>query len=460
MRHSEIFDEFAKIAQEKGLISKSTPEEIKKKLEINPRMDSLDISAIEALYGVKPDAPSGMKYKRNIIEDAHQNPVVISPSYDKLNGLVENINERQNILRHIVQKTPNGHLTQRKYAEQQLLLSLVRIGNDLDNKHKEKLRVLADVCLEQATTITKKAIAPAVLATPILIGVAVILGAVYLQQHLPFTDEGFTKNHQKLIAEIDDLLDDNAGFFIGNTYSQNFLNQMRNFRQLLMNFFNTYQKVLPIINELQKPRTASELVELAKSQPGDTIVNAYRMFAKEAEEILPAIEQVIDNFRSKTYKSEQTKEKGVINDLIDRVRFLHGDGGLVADDFDDVMRALTPYKKSIQEILNILSKSKSLAENARQRMQEAVLERSEILPQPSKPETSTSYFSPESSEPETPTSDFSPQPSRPETPTSYFSPESPKPEAQPSTHKTRRGTEEVDEVARQLEQELSDIEIH
>lgn len=151
MRSSDIFERFAKIALDKGLITKASPEELKKKLEENPRMDSLDISAIEALYGVKPDLPKDMQYKKNIVEDAHPESVVVSPSHDKINGLVENINERQNILLRIVNKSPNGHAMQRKYAEKELLLSLVRIANDLDNTGKEELRKLADVCLEQTS---------------------------------------------------------------------------------------------------------------------------------------------------------------------------------------------------------------------------------------------------------------------------------------------------------------------
>ena len=156
MQRSDIFDSFTKIALEKGLIKKATPEELQKKLEENPRADSLDISAIEALYGIKPNTPKDMEYKRNIIEDAHPSAVIVSPSYDKLNGLVENVNERQDILIHIINKVPNGHLTQHKYAEQDLILSLVRLGNHLDNVGKDDLRALADVCLQQTSDDLKK----------------------------------------------------------------------------------------------------------------------------------------------------------------------------------------------------------------------------------------------------------------------------------------------------------------
>lgn len=151
MRKSEIFDSFVKIAQEKGLVSSEHKAEHTEKdfSETNPRMDSLSIEQISKLYNTKPELPKDMEYKRNIIEDAHPDSVVVSPSYDKLNGLVENENEGQNIRIRIVMKTPDGHLVNRKYANKNLVLSLVRVGNELDRCDNEELRKLADVCLEQ-----------------------------------------------------------------------------------------------------------------------------------------------------------------------------------------------------------------------------------------------------------------------------------------------------------------------
>jgi hypothetical protein len=143
----DIFEKYAELAMERGLVSKG--EDLKKKLEKNPRWDSQDISAIELLYGVKPDSPKEMEYKKNIVEIAHPNAVIVSPAHDALNGLVENLNERNNILINIVNKTPDGHLTGRKYASDELVRSLVRIANEMDNRDSEELRVLADTCIEQ-----------------------------------------------------------------------------------------------------------------------------------------------------------------------------------------------------------------------------------------------------------------------------------------------------------------------
>lgn len=157
MIRSDIFESFIKIAQKEGLISEADHAEHTEKdfHETNPRHDSLSIEQIGKLYNNKPSLPKDMEYEKNIMEDAHPDSIVISPSYDKLNGLVENENEGQNIRMRIVMKEPDGHLTQRKYAEKQLILSLVRVANELDNQNKEGLRILADTCLEQAS-IKKK----------------------------------------------------------------------------------------------------------------------------------------------------------------------------------------------------------------------------------------------------------------------------------------------------------------
>ena len=155
-RRSDIFDSYAKIAEEKGLISlaedepkSSKPKEsskIKKyKKDSYPRVGSDDISTIEALYNVKPS--SSYDYEDNIMEAAHKNPVVISPAYDRINGLVENNIERNNIMCNIALKPTVGTETRRRYADKELLMELIRVANDLDNRGLEDIRKIADACI-------------------------------------------------------------------------------------------------------------------------------------------------------------------------------------------------------------------------------------------------------------------------------------------------------------------------
>lgn len=368
MNRSEIFDNFVKIAQDKGMISEDAPEKAKKKLSKDHRADSLDISAIEALYGVKPNTPKDMEYKKNIIEDAHPNSVVVSPAYDKLNGLVENDQERQNIILNILSKNPHGHLTQPKYAEKDLLMSLVRLGNALDLQKKNELRVLADVCLEQVATkqpIKKQAF------VWIAGGIAATIGALYAQQHLAFANEGFQRNHEKLIAEVDDLINSNSDWGFGNQYNAEFKTMVQDFKSKLMNFYNLYQKVLPIIKDLEKPKSVQELKDLALSPETATITNAYKVFRANTENMSTYLNTLEKSFSSESFKNRQIQEKGWISSLLDKTQ-LHGGKGLVADDFDDVVRGLLPYRKSIKEILDVLKTAESLEKDARVKIEQAM----------------------------------------------------------------------------------------
>lgn len=379
MKRSEVFDSFVKIAQEKGMISMES-DETKKKLEKTHRADSLDISDIEALYGVKPDLPKDMEYENNIMEDAHPNSVVISPSYDKLNGLVENEIERQNVSLRIVHKTPDGLLTQRKYAEKNLVLSLVRIANDLDNKDQEQLRVLADLCLCQASQAPLKKEAWVV---PVLVGAAALLGGIYLKNHMRFISDGFEKDHQKLIAEIDDLIESSSStqtqLGAGYTYKPEFIRIMQDFRNKLNSYFNLYKRIDPLIAQLEKPRTATELLELAQQPETTEIIKAYRAFRAATDELLPYITKIMANFDNESYKQKQIAEKGMFMGLLDAPQVFHGGKGLVADDFDDVHHALRTYVTDIQNVMKALETAESIEKAASQEMQQAAYKSQELF---------------------------------------------------------------------------------
>ena len=376
MRRSDIFENFVKIAEDKGLLSGTTHEEAKRKLEENPRMDSLDTAAIEALYGVKPDVPEGMKYEKNIAEIAHPNAVVISPSYDKVNGLVENINERQNIIMNIVDATPDGVLRNRKYAQQELLTSLVRVANDLDNKDHDDLRVLADTCLQQMSRIEKRAFwgmgLGASVAT-VVVPIALTVGAVYLQQHLPFINEGVQINYNKLIAELDDMINSNSEWGVGHEYTQKFHDQLVSFKERLENFQNTYDSVVPVIDALEEPKDGKELLRLSQEPKTSIVLHAVKKLEQETAIFFPYLEGIERNFSNETYKLRQIKDKGFLTRFVDWTQVLHGGKGWIADDFDDVIRAISPYKKSILETIEMLKTSKSVEDHAKKQLTSALI---------------------------------------------------------------------------------------
>jgi hypothetical protein len=371
MRRSEIFENFVKIAEEKGLVSKGNDESVQKKIEKTRRTDSLSIEDISKLYGVKPNAPKESQYERNIIEKAHSDSVVISPSYDKLNGLVENINQRQDILLHIVNKqSPDGQLTQRKYAQRDLTLALVRVGNDMDNRGQDELRELADVCLGQVTSkIMKKQANP---LWAMVIGlIAGVAGAIYFKQHFRFHSDGWRRDYQKAIAEIDDLLNSNSNWGVGYQYRPEFL-QMLNELKIKLDIMNTaVEQVMSDLDKLEEPHGLADLQRIAADPTAHQAIQSVSQFKNVVNEIYPYLEQVVDNFTNEGYKQRQIVDTGWISSLIDKTDILHGGKGFIADDFDDVAHALETLFIDLKNILQSIAGATNYADNMKRKIQAA-----------------------------------------------------------------------------------------
>jgi len=364
MSNSEVFDEFIKIAMEKGLVSEGEAEHTEQNTK-SPRWDSLDLSAIEALYGVKPEQSKDMDYERNIMEVAHPNSMVIAPAYDKLNGLVENEMERQNIALHIVYKEPeNGSPNQfrypvrptllyptPKYAQKDLLMSLVRVANDMDNKDKDELRVLADTCLAQMHAgFRKQAI------IPIIVGIVAALGAVYLWQHLDDSDQGLKENYHDLQQKLQDFQTADITLGVGEKFDDTLKRDIMSLQSRLNEFYTAYSQAVPVIQAMEKPRDAEEVKQIAQSPELPNIQKAYATIKNEVVNLYPYLDKIESNFKNPDYKAEHTAEKGALTSLMDRIPGLHGGTySLFTDKFDAAVNAIGPFKASIKRLLQTLS---------------------------------------------------------------------------------------------------------
>jgi hypothetical protein len=389
---SDIFESFVKIALKEGLISEGDHAEHTETSfpETNPRHDSLSIEQIGKLYNTKPSAPKEMEYKKNIMETAHPDSLVISPSHDKLNGLIENEIEGQNIRLHIVHKEPDGHLTQRKYAEKQLILSLVRVANDLDNRNQEELRKLADVCLIQASGKQFRKIAFPLMFT----GIAAAVAALYAKQHLNFHSDGFEADYQKAIKEIDDLLNSNTNWQIGYSYTPTFIQTLNKLKTELAKIQNEVQKILPLLNEVDTPHTTDELKELGKQSTTMSAAQALSEFRSVIHTELPFINEVISEFSDPGYKQRAIAQKGGISSMVDATEILHGGYGLMADDFDDVVHALNTLLKDIKDIAQGLIRAQNHGQALQQKMQSAETQETEMFSPPTAPAASPTQTAP------------------------------------------------------------------
>lgn len=376
MKRSEIFEGFVKIAQQRGLVSEAEHAEHTEKDPKNPRWDSLSVEQIGKLYDLKPDMPKDMEYTRNIIEDAHPDSVVLAPSYDKLNGLVENENEGQNIRLRIVMKEPDGHLTQRKYAEQQFLLSLVRVANDLDNRNQDELRKLADICLSQAA---EKKNFEKVAFWPALIGAVAVLGGVlYAKQHLPFHSDGWTSDYEKAEKEINDLLTSNSNWGVGVDYTPEFIQTVTQLQSVLAEINTAVEKVMPALDEVQTPRTGEgitqEMATLAQQPETQSAAAAIKDLRAVLRNNSTFLKTIISDFGNPTYKQRSTAKKGFFTSVVDSTEVLHGGSALVADDFDDVAHAVLTLRTDLANIIKELRNGISAQRNLQQQLQAAQAE--------------------------------------------------------------------------------------
>jgi len=377
---SDIFNEFVKVAQAKGLIASEHAEHTEKDFhETNPRMDSLTIEQIGKLYNNKPPSPKEMEYKKNIMEIAHPDPAILFMSHDKLNALVENENEGQNIRMRIVMKTPDGQYNQRKWAEKQLILSLVRTANDLDNLGQAQLCKLADVCLEQASGKQFSKTAQWQLAVG---GIAAAIGALYLKQHMNFHSDGWTADYQKANAEIDDLLTSNSNYGVGVSYNPAFIQIVHQLKDKLGQLNAAVEKTLPVLNTLETARDADDLKKMAADPKLEEATQEIQELKSVFDKVNPFIDTTIENFSNEGFKQRATASKGFLTSLVDATG-LHGGHGLVADDFDDVAHALGTLQGDIKNIAEGLYKYSTVKDAVQARLTQSQEESAKTFAPPS-----------------------------------------------------------------------------
>lgn len=372
MSNPSVSDEFVKIAMEKGLVKSAQEKESKELKEYKnsayPRVGSDTKEVIEALYGVKPDMDKSMKYEYNIVEDAHPNQVVLTNSYDKLNSLIENVNERNQILINIMNKKPTGNHTNHKYAESELTLALVRVANDMDNHNNDELRILADTCIAQLEEIQKKAIGPLAI---VAIGAAV-LGAAYLYNHMNDPDKGLLANVDNAIQQVDDLIGEDwfhQTFYA--TLKPEFLNNLKKFRTDLQHLKNEIERFNTIENQVHSLKTYEEIEETAKTSGSDIVQKAeeFRNFLKN---IAPEIDDAINLFESANVRDLAIKDETWFSGLVSKIEpVFHGSWGLFSDRFDDIKQALAPLRDSIKATAAEIDRIEATATNRQEALARA-----------------------------------------------------------------------------------------
>ena len=195
--NESILDGFAKIAQEQGLFDPT----IVKKAEDSSVGGSKELSNIELLYGLKP------KDWKDLLDEAHPESVVISPAYNEVNGLVENLKQRHQIMEDIAYRKPAGNFKQYFYtteaekvskAYNDLLQETIKIGYQLDLNNEDELAAFTDNCSEQ---LTKEAAWPVV---ALIVGAVAALGYLVYSTNNP-NSQGVRSDTKRALTEIEEI---------------------------------------------------------------------------------------------------------------------------------------------------------------------------------------------------------------------------------------------------------------
>lgn len=293
---SEVFDKYIEIAKEKGLIKEAEGPNY-------TRYDSKDLDTIQMMYGLKPN---GKEDDVSIIEKAHPEPVIIAPSYDRLNGLVENEQELHNIMMGIVTKPHQSNVMQHRYAaaSSSLMNELVRIGFLMDNKNEEILCALADSCAESLSH--KTAWTWSELGTGAGIGAGIgglaFLGAgpvgwglfagglavMALINHFGNKiDQGVINNCETAINELNDVITDE-----NNNNLSNVINKMiRNISYIKSLGTSATQTSVPDANI----SNAATFVNSSQHKKLDELLNNYAIGCETLAEQLPSYINILKN---------------------------------------------------------------------------------------------------------------------------------------------------------------------
>lgn len=360
---STISDDFFKALEGDYKAGKLDSEVVKKAY---PVMDSDGIEAIENLYNLDT---SGDAYDVNIVEVAHPNAVIIHPSYDKVNGLFENINERSTVMQNLALDMPTGSVLARtKYASKELTLELVKIANEMESHNKEDLFTLADKCLMSVSTIddrlTKKAgfkkesLGPLILGVGLstwALGAAAVLGGVWLYSHLDDADNGFIANCDNAIKQLQDLQE--------NSWYESDIDEsvQKSCEELVLNLSQMKDQAAIFAtwsNKFEAPRNLEETkIELEKLKK-DKAVGAkdapkagIDMFKALVQKTYPMVNTAIRNFSNEAYQKDHTNNSWLGNAAGRVGDWLHGRWGLIANDFQSALNALMPLKKSMEDTM-------------------------------------------------------------------------------------------------------------
>jgi hypothetical protein len=366
-----IFAEYEKLAVEKGLVSDKP---LKKNANEKERTKE-EISAVEMLYGINPN-----KSDKDIIDQAHPETAVVAPAYDKMNGVVENVKERQSITTQIALKDPNGLLMFSRYvkAQEELLNELISTAFLLDKNNEVELMKDADEC---SGYLTKNALLPAI---PIAAWYAIATGAAALGGILYSSNNpsshSLREDALKAKEELEDAMEDwdypqltpVLAPFMSDL--NEFISLTESFNQYNNEIYNLLLQTTSAKNEEEKKKTIDkDISKLFSSGKYDQILKNFNRYKDVASALSRSMANVIKILQSAPEKYDNNWEW--TKSLIKVKEFL------VQSDIEDAVDALMVFQTSLNKVPAKISEQIKELDNLKSQVdsyKETVLDQPEV----------------------------------------------------------------------------------
>lgn len=337
---NSVFDEYAKIARQQGLISEAAEE------ETNPRYDSKDISTIELLYHVKPNGE-----QKHIVEQAHPDMVYIAPAHDRMNGVVENGLEQQNVSLNVARKPPIGSHMYRRYvqAQEELLETVIKTSCWLDRENSPELMKMSDSCLEK---MTKEAALPILPIVGVVALITLLGGAVYKLNNPE--SHGFLIDLSLAQKEIGDAVGDYPEL---NKTLQPLLSNLKSLQEAFNASETDRAEIKTSLMELAGASTDQEKRKLIqinstkffKSKKYDSItksLNTLKALAEATLKLIPGAIDELTNARGRFEKPLGTWQG--ISEMWESAKDIYHK--FIPSDAQDAVKALTVLGGSISDL--------------------------------------------------------------------------------------------------------------
>ena len=346
---SDIFNNYAKIMEEKGLLKNA-----QRSSETKTRPQGIDPEAIQMLYHVKPNG----KDEKPIVEQAHPEPAYVAPAYDRMNGLVENVQERQNMLLEIMEDPQHGKLTHHRYvhANNELLQELIRVATYMDNKNEEDLMKLADDC---AFKLTKSA-TPIFAAIPFLtwalaakaVAYTALAGGAYAAiSNGVNLSAGVIQDAESVIEESRDIISPDWWVLEDDELPPEVKEQVRQLQSLAVKVKNSSSEANRMRNALLKTLKKTEAAIESPNEEPDK--NVKKLVSNEYHDNLV---KFFKKYQERT--SEYLNELSRLNDKLQKSFDLYQQSGsmllgikrmMVPSHLQDIIKASERLLKSLSE---------------------------------------------------------------------------------------------------------------